>query len=377
MTGWNRPVVVEKIRDDGVIWFISDLHLGDGTPSDAFFGKDQQLIALVERIERADGMLVIGGDAVDFHQAWSFTRILRAHQELFGALSRLARAGRLIYLVGNHDYDLTLYREILDFRVCDELQIGDTILVQHGYQYDPLLQRDLERGHTSTKVHHLIERYLDTWIRIPLSEFYTFANRLLFWGVYQIALVTWAWAQAARFLGYRASADAAMRRLDFWARSNMGDPMCIFRPIMERLRTDRWTTIVCGHSHLPGIVRQGDRAYVNSGSWTFASSHYLVLEDGAFSCRDWITGRVFADDLYKPLLDGTIDEKDFWQWWSENYMGLLRFREGEEQRGRLRGWESYIRDYQHLSHFQLTPMHPGIRQIAPPRHSDAEEKSAK
>ena len=29
---------------------------------------------------------------------------------------------------------------------------------------------------------------------------------------------------------------------------------------------------------------------------------------------------------------------DFWQWWRENYMGLLRFREGEERRGRLRGW---------------------------------------
>lgn len=87
MIGWNRPVVVEQISDDRAIWFISDLHLGDGTPSDAFFGKDQQLIALVEQIEKQDGLLVIGGDAVDFHQAWSFTRILRAHQELFGALS--------------------------------------------------------------------------------------------------------------------------------------------------------------------------------------------------------------------------------------------------------------------------------------------------
>ncbi|MBW1877762.1 MAG: metallophosphoesterase [Deltaproteobacteria bacterium] len=377
MIGWNRPVVVEEIRDDCAIWFISDLHLGDGTPSDAFFGKDQQLIALLEQVEKQEALLVIGGDAVDFHQAWSFTRILRAHQELFGALSRLARNGRLIYVTGNHDYDLTLYRELLDFRVCDELQIGDSILVQHGYQYDPFLQKDLERGHSSTKIHHLVERYLNTWIRIPLSEFYTLGNRMMFWIVYQIALFTRAYAQFARLLGYQASADAAMRRLDFWARSNMGDPMCIFQPIMKRLRTDRWKYIVCGHSHLPGIVRQGGRAYVNSGSWTFASSHYLTWDGRQFSCRDWITGRVFDDDLYKPLVDGTIDEKDFWQWWSENYMGLLRFREGEEQRGRLRGWESYIRDYQNLSHFQLTPIHPGMRELAPPRQSDTEEKSAK
>jgi UDP-2,3-diacylglucosamine pyrophosphatase LpxH len=375
--GWNRPVVVEEIPDDRVIWFISDLHLGDGTPSDAFFGKDQHLIALVEQVERTDALLVIGGDAVDFHQAWSFTRILRAHQELLGALSRLARSGRLIYIVGNHDYDLNLYRELLNFRVCDELRIGDSILVQHGYQYDPFLQKDLEQGHASTKIHHLIERYLNTWIRIPLSEFYTLANRIMFWIVYQMALFTWAYAQLARLLGYQASADAAMRRLDFWARSNMGDPMCIFQPIMKKLRSDGWRYIVCGHSHLPGVVRQGGRAYVNSGSWTFASSHYATWDGRKFVCRDWITGRVFGHDLYQPLLDGTIDEKDFWQWWSENYMGLLRFREGEEQRGRLRGWESYIRDYQHLSHFQLTPIHPGTRQVAPPTRSDPEEKTAK
>ena len=35
-------------------------------------------------------------------------------------------------------------------------------------------------------------------------------------------------------------------------------------------------------------------------------------------------------------------------------MGFLRFREGEERKGRLRGWQSYVRDSQHLS--QLRPL---------------------
>ena len=36
--GWNqRPPVIEKIPADRRIWFISDLHLGDATPSDVFF----------------------------------------------------------------------------------------------------------------------------------------------------------------------------------------------------------------------------------------------------------------------------------------------------------------------------------------------------
>lgn len=352
MTGWNRPTVVEQIPDDRELWFISDLHLGDGTPSDAFFGKDQHLIALIETVERNGALMIIGGDAVDFHQAWSFTRILRAHQELLSAMSRLARSGRLIYVVGNHDYDLSLYRDILNFRVCDELRVGDQILVQHGYQYDPFLQKELESGQLTTKVHHLVERYLDTWLRIPLGEFYTLSNRFVFWLAHKVALAKWVWAQVARVVGLEHHAKASMRQLDFWARSNMGDPMCIFRPIMQRLADDRYRYIVCGHSHLPGIVHQDGRAYLNTGSWTFASSHYVVWDRKEWQCRDWITGREFSDHFYRPLLDGTIDEKDFWQWWRENYMGLLRFREGEERRGRLRGWESYIRDYQHLSHFQ-------------------------
>jgi hypothetical protein len=90
--GWNRrsPVVL-TLPADRPIWFVSDLHLGDATPSDVFFGKDRHLIALVERVERDDGVLVIVGDAIDFHQAWSLTRVLRAHQSS-SARSRGSRA---------------------------------------------------------------------------------------------------------------------------------------------------------------------------------------------------------------------------------------------------------------------------------------------
>jgi UDP-2,3-diacylglucosamine pyrophosphatase LpxH len=314
-----------------------------------FFGKDRHLMALCATVEREDGLLVIGGDAMDFHQAWSFTRILRAHQELLSSLSRLARANRLFYVIGNHDYDISFYREILGFPVCDELHIGDEILVMHGHEHDPFIQKELDSGQLSTKVHHFIERYLDTWIRIPLGEFYTLPNRLAAWLMHKFALFATIWVQLARAVGWDDPSDKLKVQLDFWARSNMGDPMCIFRPITQRVRDSQWKAIVCGHSHLPGLVNVDDRLYCNTGSWTFASSHFLTYDAGEWHCRDWITGREFGDHFYRPLLDGTIDEKDFWQWWRENYMGFLRFREGEERRGRLRGWESYIRDSQYLA----------------------------
>jgi UDP-2,3-diacylglucosamine pyrophosphatase LpxH len=360
VSGWNRPTVIETIPADQKIWFVSDLHLGDGTPSDVFFGKDRHLMALVNACDREGAVLVVVGDAMDFHQAWTFTRILRAHQELLSTLSRLGRAGRLLYVVGNHDYDISLYRQILNFRVCDELHVGDRILVQHGFQYDPFIGTTLEGSHVATKVHHLLERYLDTWIRIPLGEFYSMGNRIVFWIVHKLALMFYAMSVVLGWFGMHRSLEGVEKQLNYWARSNMGDPMCIFRPIQDRLMHDRWPYILCGHSHLPGLVPIGPhgRAYVNTGSWSFASSHYVTWDGQSFRVRDWLTGREFKHEFYQPAMDGSLDEKDFWQWWRENYMGFLRFREGEERRGRLRGWESYIRDYQHLA--QLAPAMPPL-----------------
>lgn len=360
-TGWNRrPTVVAHLPADRPIWLISDLHIGDATPSDAFFGKDRHLMALVDRVDREGGVLVIVGDAIDFHQAWLFTRVLRAHQELFSALSRLARDGRLYYVIGNHDYEINLFHEILQFRVCDELVIGDDeVLVVHGWQFDPYMRDAMGHGHGwSTNVHHLVERWLGTWLRIPLGEFYTRSNRLLFWLAHKIATLANAYASGMARVGFPRSAESLNRYLTYWARSNMGDPMAIFRPACDLLRQDRWAAVVCGHSHLPGIVEVAPgKHYVNTGSWTFASSHYVIYEEGRWSCRDWLTGHTFGQELYEPLLDGVIYEKDFWQWWREHYMGFFRFREGEERKGRLRGWESYIRDYQHLSQLQPLPKH--------------------
>jgi hypothetical protein len=104
--------------------------------------------------------------------------------------------------------------------------------------------------------------------------------------------------------------------------------------------------VVCGHSHLPGLVPWRDRLYVNTGSWTFAESQVVVWKGGTWSCRDWISGREYRDEGYRQLLDGSLDDRDFWTWWRENYMGLLRFREGEEVRGSLRSWQGILVDQQ-------------------------------
>ena len=86
----KAPSIVKKISSESKIYFISDLHLGDGTRSDAFMGKDNHLIQLLEQIKLEKAHLVIVGDAIDFHQALSISRVIQAHARLMRALSSLA-----------------------------------------------------------------------------------------------------------------------------------------------------------------------------------------------------------------------------------------------------------------------------------------------
>jgi UDP-2,3-diacylglucosamine pyrophosphatase LpxH len=369
--GLTRRRQVATLGADVPVWIISDLHLGDGTPSDAFFGKDRHLLALIEHVERAGGTLVVNGDAIDFHQAWGFLRVVRAHQAVLEAMSRLGREGRLVYVIGNHDYDITVFRDLLSFRVCDELHIGDKVLVRHGYEYDPYILDMLDKGQWHTLVHHGLERLMGVWLRIPLGEFYNVPNRVMFWVAHKVGVI----ARTGQRLGARLKvdtplADEVIANLDFWCWSNLGDSMGIFRPAMQDVAKGTWDVIVCGHSHLPGIVTRSGRTYANTGSWTFASSQFLVWDGQTIRSHDWITGREYRDELYQPMLDGTLYERDFFQWWRENYLGWFRFREGEERRGKLRHWESYLRDHQRLSLLRPVPQ-PPAPVVTPERDKDA------
>ena len=65
------PISVQRnISAEGRVYFVSDLHLGDGSRSDTFNGKDNLLIDLIDKIAEEDAKLVIVGDAIDFHQVY-------------------------------------------------------------------------------------------------------------------------------------------------------------------------------------------------------------------------------------------------------------------------------------------------------------------
>jgi UDP-2,3-diacylglucosamine pyrophosphatase LpxH len=329
--------VVRRIAADRPVWIVSDLHLGDGGRSDSFMGKDRALFALLEQVRSSGGRLVINGDAIDVLQAHDLTVVLKAHGKLLREFADLAATNGVWYLTGNHDSDLHVYRDLLRFEVCSELWIGDDVMVEHGHAFDPWIGANPADSSGMTKVHHWVERTFGTWIRLPLSDFYTRGNRLSFWLFHKYTV----WLRARNRLLRKIGAEGPVRRaeffIDYWVRNEAGDPMLMFRPAIAEARKRGATTVVCGHSHMPAnLVHEGIR-FVNCGSWTFGWAQYARLEDGQFTVRDWLSGREYHDELYRPLLDGDLDHLTFERWWRNQYLGWFRFRSGELRRTGLHG----------------------------------------
>ena len=326
----NQPLRIRRhLPADQTIFFVSDLHLGDGSRSDSFQGKDEAMIAFLDHVRQQEAHLVIVGDAIDFHQAWFFSRVLRAHSQLFGELSRLADSHGVTYIWGNHDHDISLFKNLLRFDVCSSLQIGDDAIVRHGYEYDPFIGPNLEQTHMATRIHHLIERVFDTWIRLPLEHFYTFPNRIIFWLFHKLVLLN----NSLKRLGLHVIANPLREQEMYWIHNQMGDPQGIFPGVQTALEDGPYRWLVTGHSHLPGLVPIApDRWYVNTGSWTFGSTQYARWDGERFSVHDWVKNKTYDEQYYQPLLSRRFRHMDFLFWWRQNYMGWFRFRIGEAGR---------------------------------------------
>lgn len=322
--------VTLRIPDDRPIYFISDLHLGDGMHSDIFMGKDRLLHGLLDEVRQKNARLVIVGDAIDFQQAWNMTRILQAHGKLLGAFSELADTNGVIYIYGNHDHDIRIYRDILRFKVCSDLYIGDDIAVQHGHAFDPFIGKQLKTSHNATLFHHGVERYTGYFLRMPLSDFYNIGMRFALWLSYY---GYWRPLKFRNFFLRKLGLDDIADRSEFlanhWVRAEAGDPVGMTRHALNWGKQQGLKALICGHAHMPCNMDYQGLRYINTGSWTFGWAQYTLYEHGKFTVRDRLTGQEYQDELYQALMRGDLENLDFDRWWRNQYMGWLRYRAGE------------------------------------------------
>lgn len=331
LQGADLPSDTVHLRSGGgTIYLVSDIHLGDGSHADAFLGKDREFLAFLDRVEQDGVALVVLGDALDFEQAWYFRRIVEAHGPLLERLTALSRKMEVVYVYGNHDPDVHLWNHILELRLAREVVLDDHVLCVHGWEYDSYVGERFEESSTWTRIITLYERVFRTWVRLPLRDYYTFTNRVVHWAFAWLALYN----QWQRGIGALVGRPGWGRRLhefiSFWARAENGDPMGITKPALAALAEHpTFHTVICGHSHVPGVVRTEQGRYANLGSWTFGSSQYGMWDGEEIRIQDWITSRRFADEHYRHIFEGRADWT-YLEWFQDQYMGWLRFRCGEE-----------------------------------------------
>jgi len=303
---------------------LSDLHFGDGGRTDLIAGQDGALIDFLERWRARLDTFVLLGDILDMPQAWRVRRIRSAHAELLDCLARLARSARVVFVRGNHDASVDYQALFPGARCCDSVLLGDRILAWHGHQLDLVMHPGARDATIKTYAHAMLERLAGCRLIPPLERYDSPANRLALTIAIHAARVTSLRARASRAVGRERVAAALEDRVRYLARSVIGDPADIFGATDRRMLGERFDTVVCGHSHVPGIARTPRGIYVNTGSWTCGWQTYALWSDDHFLLFDARDEREIGDGELADVPTDTEPE-DLFRWWRRHHKGLLRF----------------------------------------------------
>lgn len=239
------------------IYFLSDLHMGDGTKADRF-RYPHELMQLLDRMRVEPGAeLVLLGDVLELW-ACELTAVLLAHVPVVRAILDIARNHRVTYVAGNHDALPTyayLGVDALGLHIAERYQSPDGKLIAlHGHQYDPFNQ--INPGPhgkidtpASAKLAHgmgVLERMLGP---VPgdaaaaMGDWIEHASQAL------AHVKEMHQHQSPGDRGYPADEDFYRKGAHALARGGI-----------------RW--VVMGHTHQPEAVNLGGgRGYVNIGSW--------------------------------------------------------------------------------------------------------------
>jgi UDP-2,3-diacylglucosamine pyrophosphatase LpxH len=243
-----------QFREDHLA-VISDLHLGNP----AFLKRDY-LSSFIKHLTDNNTSLCINGDGVDLLQS-STQKLLKDLQSAIKSVKDFVSRGskKIYYVIGNHDIHLEEYLKKLDiFSVLPYLEVdsGDQkIHIEHGHIYDT-------RYRHFPKLYPHIARALGKLLKLSPKFFHLYFK--IEWFLHELI--------DKKVNGYKSILLDSPGNLT----------------AARKLFSKGFDIVILGHTHRHGLhIMEGGKILANAGAWTSDQSHYLEIQKGAISLKEW------------------------------------------------------------------------------------------
>ncbi len=236
--------------------FLSDIHLGFKR------ARARELAMFLRGIDAET--IVLAGDIVDHlnlakHFFWN-----DEHTQVVRTLLAKRRAGaRLIYIPGNHDYDLSVVAELLHGQVevhrewVHQTARGERLLVMHGDRFDG------EMAHTCPG--------WMSWLGNALYDFTVVTNDRVNDLRRVMGRPYWPIAEKLKL-----SVSGSVRYIERYEHL-----------AAAYAKANGFDGILCGHIHRANLKHIGDTLYCNTGDWVETCSALIEDPSGELRMLRW------------------------------------------------------------------------------------------
>ena len=235
------------------VW-LSDIHLGS---------RECRINLLLDflRHTRCEQLYLVG-DIIDLEHLRKDFYWPASHTEALRLLLKKSQEGtRIVYLPGNHDYDLHAMAGVkfgnveIASQAIHTTRDGRRLLVTHGDQFDAVVR----------------SKSLGVWLGGFACRRLLTLNRFAHWVHDLLDLPYWSLAQhvKARFPGAQAYIDRYQNAT------------------LAAAREAKVDGVICGHIHRADLRTIDGLTYCNDGDWVESCTALVEDEHGALSLREW------------------------------------------------------------------------------------------
>ncbi len=235
------PFVIDKPT-----FLISDLHLGDGARADNFRRSqaEETILRFFDRVARQSKRLILVGDLFEL---WKFDLpiCLKTYHRILAKLQQLADQGvEIIYIFGNHDFDLSYLQSLFHF-VYESWDFGHYIHIEHGHRFDKDTGLSWKIRKAAVWLVSWLERWVDRNLDLRLER----------------------WLQKCHIFQPKTPASK-------WYRGTLMEYVTEVKKLLQIYRL-----VILGHTHKPLLQNLTETGiYANCGTWIDGKRDYIFIE---------------------------------------------------------------------------------------------------